>query len=229
MIVRPINVLLDPNNTFASIARHPTWIAPLLILMLLGGLASTLTFGKIDAAQAVREQFAAQGRTADQEQIDQGVTFFENLRGVAALITVLGFPLIMMLVALVFWFAFELAGQEIDYGTSLSVTLLSMMPMAVASLLTLPVILSRDSITAREVMSGNVLISNLSFLASSDAAPASVAFLSSIDLFSLWTAVLLVIGYRTATKSSTAKACAVVSLVWLSYVSIKIGVQALQF
>ncbi len=229
MIVRPINVLLDPTNTFVSIARRPTWVAPLLILMLMSGLVSSLLFGKIDAAQVVREQVAAQGRTATQEQIAQGVTFFENLRGVAALITVLGFPLIMMLVATVFWFAFELAGQEMNYGTSLSVTLHGMMPMAVASLLTLPVILSRDSIPAREVMSGNVLVSNLSFLASSDAAPAWVAFLSSVDLFSLWTVVLLVIGYRTATKASTPKACAVVLFVWLGYVSMKVGLQILQF
>ena len=229
MIVRPINVLLDPNNTFASIAHRPTWVAPLLILMLLGGLASTLTFAKIDAVQAVREQFAAQGRIATEAQIDQGVTFFETLRGVAALVTVLGFPLIMMLVAVVFWFAFELTGQEMNYGTSLSVTLHGMMPMAVASLLTLPVILGRNSITAREVMGGNVLVSNLSFLASSDAAPAWVAFLSSVDLFSLWTVVLLVIGYRAAAKTSTATAAAVVSLVWLGYVSIKIALQAVPF
>ena len=229
MIVRPITVLLDPNNTFASIARRPTWVAPLLILMVMGGLVSTLMFGKIDAAQAVREQVAAQGRTATQEQIDQGVTFLENLRGVAALITMLGFPLIMMFVAIVFWFAFELAGQEMSYATSLSVTLHGMMPMAVASLLTLPVILSRDSIPAREVMSGNVLVSNLSFLASSDAGPAWVAFLGSVDLFSLWTVILLVIGYRTAAKASTPKACAVVLLVWLVYVSLKIAVQAVPF
>lgn len=229
MIVRPINVLVDPNNTFASIARRPTWVAPLVILMLLGILTSTLAFGKMDVAQAVREQFAARGQTANQEQIDQGVTFFDDLRGVAVLITLLGFPLIMMAVALVFWFAFQLAGQEMNYGTSLSVTLHGMMPMAVASLLTLPVILNRDSITQREMMSGNVLVSNLSFLASSDAAPAWVALLSSIDLFSLWTVILLVIGYRAAANTSTAKACAVVPLVWLGYISIKIGWQALPF
>ena len=229
MIVRSLNVLLDPSGTFASIARRPTWVAPLLILMLLGGLASALTFGRIDAAQAVREQFAAQGRTANQEQIGQSVIFFENLRGVATLITVLSFPFIMMLVANVFWFAFQLAGQEMTYGTSLSVTLYGMMPMAVASLLTLPVILSRDAIPAREVMSGNVLVSNLSILASADAAPAWVALLGSVDLFSLWTVILLIIGYRAAAKTSTAKACAVVSLVWFGYVSVKIGVQTLRF
>ena len=229
MIVRPINVLLDPKNTFASIARRPTWVAPLLILMLLGTLTSALTFGKMDMAQAVREQFAARGQTVDREQIDQGVALFENLRGVVALIGLLGFPLVMMLVALVFWFAFQLAGQEMNYGASMSVTLHGMMPWAVASLLSLPVILSRDSITAREAMSGNVLVSHLGFLASSDAAPAWVAFLSSVDLFSLWTVILLIVGYRTAANASTAKACAVVSLVWLGYVSIKVVWQALQF
>ena len=227
MIVRPINVLLDPKSTFTSMAHRPTWIAPLTILMLLATLTSTLTFDKIDVAQAVREQFAAQGRTPDPVQLDQGLTLLENLRGVAALITLLSFPLVMMLVAFVFWFAFQLAGQEMDFGASMSVTMHSMMPWAVASLLSVPVILSRDSITPREAMSGDVLVSSLGFLAPSDAAPAWAAFLSSVDLFSLWTAILLVIGYRTAAKASTATACSVVSLVWLGYVNIKIGWLAL--
>jgi hypothetical protein len=223
VIVRPINVLLDPRNTFMSVANRPTWVAPLAILMVLATLTSTLTFDKIDVAQAVREQFAAQGRTPDPVQINQGVSFFENLRGVAALVTLLSFPLVMMLVAFVFWFAFLLAGQEMDYGASLSVTMHSMMPWAVASLLSVPVILSRDSITPREAMSGDVLASSLGFFAPSDAAPAWAAFLSSVDLFSFWTVILLVIGYRTAAKASTATASSVVSLIWLGYVSIKIG------
>ena len=77
-------------------------------------------------------------------------------------------------------------------------------------------------------MNGNVLISNLGFLATSDAAPAWAAFLSSVDLFSAWTAVLLVIGYRIVARASAATACAVVSLVWLSYVCLKIGWVVLQ-
>jgi hypothetical protein len=227
VIIWPINVLLDPRNTFMSMANRPTWVAPLAILMLLATLTSTLTFDKIDVAQAVRDEFAAQGRTPDPAQIDRGVTFFENLRGVAALVTLLSFPLAMMLVAFVFWVAFQLAGQEMDYGASVSVTMHSMMPWAVASLLSVPVILSRESITPREAMSGDMLVSSLGFLAPSDAPPAWAALLSSVDLFSLWTAILLVIGYRTAARATTATACSVVSLVWLGYVSIKVGWLAL--
>lgn len=223
-----IDVLLDPRATFASIARRPTWVAPLVILMTLATLTSTLTFGKIDVAQSVREQFAAQGQTADPEQIDRAVTFFQDIQGVAALVTLLSFPLVMMLVALVFWFAFQLAGLEMTYGASASVTMHGMMPWAVASLLTLPVLLSRDTITAKEAMSGSVLISHLGFLASSDAAQAWVGLLSSVDLFSVWTAVLLVIGYRAAAKASTAKTVSVVSCVWLAWVGIKVGWLALR-
>jgi Yip1-like protein len=227
VIVRPINVLLDPKNTFMSMAPRPTWVAPLAILMLLATLTSTLTFDKIDVAQAVREQFAAQGRTPDPGQMNRGLTFFENLQGVAALVTLVSFPLVMMLVAFVFWFAFQLAGQEMDYSVCMAVTMHSMMPWAVASLLSVPVILSRDSITQREAMGGTVLASSLGFFAPSDGGPAWAAFLGSVDLFSLWTAILLVIGYRTAAKASTATACSVVFLVWLGYVGIKIGVLAL--
>ena len=228
MIARPIDVLLDPKSTFTSMARRPTWIAPLTILMALATLTSTLIFDRIDAVQAVREQFTAQGRIPNQVQIDQGVTFWENVRGIAVLVTLVSFPLLMMLMAFVFWAAFQLAGHEMDYDASMAVTMHAMMPWAVASLLSVPVILSRDSITPREAMNGNVLISNLVFLATSVAAPAWAAFLSSVDLFSAWTAVLLVIGYRIAAKASAVTACAVVSLVWLSYVCLKIGWVALQ-
>src|SRR5439155_1594626 len=79
------------------------------------------------------------------------------------------------------------------------------------------------AIAPREAMNGDLLVSSLGFLAPYDAAPAWAALLSSVDLFSLWTAILLVIGYRTAAKASTATACFVVAVVWLGYVSIKIG------
>ena len=77
-------------------------------------------------------------------------------------------------------------------------------------------------------MNGDVLISNLGFLATSDASPAWAAFLSSVDLFSAWTAVLFVIGYRIVAKASAVTACAVVALVWLCYICLKIGWLVLQ-
>lgn len=56
---RVVTVLTSPGRTFRAIAERPTWVAPLAVLLLLGGTVSALAAYKIDAAsqeELIREQ-----------------------------------------------------------------------------------------------------------------------------------------------------------------------------
>jgi hypothetical protein len=55
----------------------------------------------------------------------------------------------------------------------------------------------------------------------------ALALLGSVNLFSLWAIVLLVIGYSIVARVSRATAMAVVSSVWLLGVALKVAVIAL--
>ena len=66
-----------------------------------------------------------------------------------------------------------------------------------ASVLSLPAILGRAEFHFEDLQTGSVLPSNLGYLAPEEASPAVLALLSSVDVFSLWTLVLLAIGVAT--------------------------------
>jgi FtsH-binding integral membrane protein len=53
------------------------------------------------------------------------------------------------------------------------------------------------------------------------------ALLQSVDLFSIWTLILLVIGFSLAAKVSRKSAAAVVIVVWILFVLGKVGFAAL--
>src|SRR5439155_20361730 len=115
--------------------------------------------------------------------------------------------------------------SELSYKTSFSVLLHAFMPQAVSALLTLPVILSRASIGVEEARTG-ILASNLAAFAP-HAGKASQALLSSIDFFSLWTLLLLLIGHHLVTRVSKATAATIVLALWAIYVAGKVGLSAL--
>lgn len=227
---RVIGALVSPGATFRSIAERPTWVAPFLVLLVLGFAVGVVIQLKTDPEEMVREQIAMMRMEIPQEQMDKMIDDAEN-RGTGAKVglTVLGVVVqaaIYALVALLFWVGFKMFGSEMDYLGSLGTALHAYMPLAVGSLLNLPLMWSRASLTFEEVSSGGVLVSSLKAFAPEDASSVTESLLGSFDLFTIWTLVLLVIGYRAVAKVSTAVASGIVILFWLIYVGGKLAVAA---
>jgi hypothetical protein len=206
-IGRLLGALVSPGKTFRSIAERPTWVAPLLLLLILTGAISVLVQERIDPDE-MRKAFAeriekAQGGKASDADVDRAV-------GMARKVSAFRF----------------FGGSDISFKTSFSTTLHAFMPAAVAALLTLPVILSRERIGVQEAQSGNLLASNLGAFAPEDASPVVRALLGSVDFFSLWTVCLLILGYRLTAKVSTGTAATVVLVLWAVGVAAKVGLAA---
>ena len=227
---RLIGALVSPGETFLSIAERPTWLPALLVLMLLGSTVGVIIQLKSDPAEMVREQFESIKFDVPQDQIDKAVEDAESRTTAAKVgMTLAGIvvqAVIYALVALLFWVAFKMFGSEMDYLRSLSTTVHAYLPFAVGSLLNLPLMLSRDKITFEDVRNGGVLVSSLKALAPEDASAATETLLGSFDLFTIWTLVLLTIGYKVVAKVSTAVASGVVILLWLIWVVGKVAFTA---
>lgn len=227
---RLIGALVSPGETFRAIGERPTWLPALLVLVLLGGAVGIVIQLKSDPAEMVREQFEAMKFDVPQEQIDKAVEDAENrstgakagLGAVGIVVQVVAY----VLLALIFWVAFKMFGSDMDYIQSLSTTVHAYLPLAVGSLLNLPLMLSRDKITFEDVRNGGVLVSSLKALAPEDATPVTESLLGSLDLFTIWTLVLLTIGYKAVAKVSTAVASGIVILLWLIWVVGKVGITA---
>jgi hypothetical protein len=225
---RLISVLISPEKTFRSIAERPTWMVALVVLVLLGAAAGYLVFQKLDMAEVISQSMADRGQQATDEEIERATEMAERFGWVGALVgTLVVAPLGYLLFALVFWVVFKLQGGEFDYRTSLSVTLHGLMPTAVYSLLSLPVIYSRQTIGIEESQRG-VLFSNLAPLAPEEAGTALTALLASIDLFTIWCLVLFAIGYSIVGRISKTSAGVTVVLLWIVYVVIKVGMMSIR-
>ena len=207
---RVIGALISPEKTFRSIAERPTWVVPLVVFVLVMALVTALTFQKIDFAEVVQQQMAAQGREAPPEA--EGASGF--MKGCFGVAFVVG-PILMVLIFAGVYMIFNLFGGQLRYKTSLSVVLYASMPGLVKALLTLPVVFSRKEISMEELQRGQVLKSSLAFLAPEDAGPRLLVLLSSIDFFTLWSVVLTIIGFHIAARVSKTTAAAVSIAVWL--------------
>ena len=227
---RLVGVLVAPGETFRSIAERPTWLPPLLVLALLAGAVGFVLQVRTDPEEMVRGQLEMVKVDVPQEQVDKMIEDAENRSTGAkvglALIGALGQPLIYCIVAVLFWSGFKMFGSEMDYLRSLATTLHAYLPFAVGSLINLPLMFTRETLTFEEASNGGVLVSSLKALAPEDAPAVTEVLLGSIDLFTVWSLILLAIGYREVAKVSPAVASGIVILFWLVFVVGKVGIAA---
>jgi hypothetical protein len=220
---RPLGVLFSPLDTFRSIAERPSWLPPLLILLVLFLAGQVVAMQRIDMEAAVRGAMEKQNQPIDEEQIAT-IAALQSKVGLAC--NVVLFPLGLALLAVIFWGLANVAGGEIGFERSLAVTAHGLMPNAVSSLLTIPVLLARQEIDVAEAQNG-LLASHLALFAPEDAAAWLVALLARVDLFSLWTLALLTIGFAVVARISKGAAAAIVALLWLVWVGLMVGVAAM--
>jgi hypothetical protein len=220
---RLIGVLVAPGKTFRSIAERPTWVVPLVVLVLLLTSFTFLMLQRVDFMEAMREQMAAQGRPVP-AGMDKAGGF---MLGCQTAVVFLGSTALYFAGA-GFFLLFNLFGGRLRYKTSLSVLLHAMMPFALSCVLAVPIVLSRESISLEEVRGGGGLLpSNLAVLAPEDAGPRLLALLSSVDFFTIWVLILLTIGYSIAARVSRTTAAVTVVLLWAVLVLAKVGLAGL--
>ena len=216
---RLASVLFAPAKTFESIVRRPTGVVALLVFVLLALAVTMVVTPRLDIGEMMRASMEESGREVDAEQLESMTAFMEKFQWPMAIGSALIFqPAMYFLMALIFWITFKVVGGELGYQTSLAVTLHGLVPGAVAALISIPVVLGSESLEYEAVKSGSLLASNAAVFAPEDAGPAWTSVLGSLDVFSLWSLALLVIGYRLAARVTRGTAIGVVVGLWLVYV-----------
>lgn len=229
---RLIGVLVSPGKTFRSIAERPTWLVPFLVLMALSLGVGGLLMSRVDPGEMVRYQLEKFGDRLPPEQVEKAVEDAENMTPARRLLqTAIGLPVAALLYAAlagVFLVIFKVLGSQMTFKQSLSTYLYGLVPIGVVStLINLPLMLARESITPEEAMSGGVLVASPAILASEETSAVIRSLLGSLNFFTLWTLVLLAIGYRIVARVSIAVSAGTVFTLWLLYVAGKAGFAAL--
>lgn len=220
-IGRVVSVLFAPRRTFESIAQRPTWIWPAIVLLVVSTIVGQLAWKKIDPSTMFKEQVAS-GQMS-QEQADRGTEMMERNGSKFALLGIAVAPVAWLLIAAVFLVVLRLAGGEIGFKQSFATLLHSFMPQVISALLAIPVLLARTETLSMEEMQGGLLASNAAAFAPEESSRALVSLLSSLDVFVIWTLVLMAIGYAATARVSRRTAAVVTFVLWAVYVGGKVG------
>ncbi len=220
-------VLLAPERTFRALAARPAWLPAMLLLVATALGLSLVVTPRLDMKQVMREAIEEKGADMSEAQLERQAEMADKFKWIGTASQVVLQPAVYLLMAGVFLVLFRLLGSEIDFRQSLSVSVHGMMPFLIATLLTIPVVLSRASLSLKDVQSARYLHSNLAAFAPESTGKPLLALLASADLFSIWTIVLLGIGFRVVGRVSKVAAFGVVIGLWAVVVAGKVALAAL--
>ena len=227
---RIFGVLFSPGETFASIARRPDWVTPLLVIVLIGYAGTALILPRMDWDAIVamqEEQIKAKNPTITQEQIDRMAWFTKAGGTVFAWAAPVLFVIWYLIVAGVLLIAFRLFGGEGTFKQAFSATLYAWMALVINSIIVTIVAVARGGMIDPTQMA-TMVKSNPAFLVSMKEQPLLFALLSSLDVFTIWMVVLLIIAFAALSRTSKAKAATIVIPLWVVCILIKLIGPAIQ-
>ncbi len=218
---RIAGVFFNPAQTFADIARRPSWLLPLVLLVLVSvGIGIVLAqrvnweeylSAKMDASPSA-SQLSPEQR---QQRIEVGAKY--------ARLWCYGFGPIVMPVTLLFFAALYLgafnllANARLRFGQSAGIVAHALMPSLVSGILAIVVLAVKDPST---IDPNHPLASSL-YVFLPDGAPQWLQSIgSSIEIFFLWMLVLVSIGFAAANprKVTRARAFGIVFGLWGAWV-----------
>lgn len=226
---RIIGALFSPGETFASVARKPDWVVPLLVILVLGYVNSAILMPRMDWEGMANEQIEmmrAQNPNMPQEQAERvakvGPAMGKVFGWVGPLLGVIWY----LIIAGVLLLAFRLAGGEGDFKQAFSATLYAWFPLVLNFIVIAVVVLIRGTVNPLHM--ATLVKSNPAFLVDMKAQPVMFALLSSFDVFTIWTIILLIIGFAALARTTKAKAATLVLSLWFVCILLKLIGPALQ-
>ena len=225
---RLVGVLFAPTETFADIARRPDILIPMLLFVVIGYVTMFITMPRMDFESAFAQQ-AEVLKKQNPNMSDADVQRMENMsKGMMKVMQFIGplFAVIWwLIVALVLFGAFRIMGGDLGFKQSLSATLYAWVPLTLFSIILTVVIVMRGTVDPTYM--ATVVKSNPAFLVDLKEQPVLFSLLSSFDIFTIWTIVLLIFGFAAASRFSRAKSAVIVLSLWFVMLVIKVGFAAL--
>ncbi|MBI3670064.1 MAG: YIP1 family protein [Acidobacteria bacterium] len=225
-ISRIFGVLFSPRATFEEIARRPSWIAPIVVLAILGSGVSFFLNQRVDWGSYIRQKAEQNPRFAQltEEQKQNALGVQVKLAPVLTYVFgAVGAAIAALFFALVFWGAFNLfAGSGLRFSNSFGIAAHSLVPSGIGSLLGIVIMAAKKS---GEIDPEHLVASNVGALLGNDAPRWLAALGSSLDIFWIWIFSLLAIGFSAANpkKASLGKALGIVFGLWAVWVLAKVG------
>jgi hypothetical protein len=227
---RLAGVFYEPGKVFADVAERPRWLAPIVIAILMGLALTYAISSHIGWEQTMRQTFANNPRIAElpadqREQLIARSAKFASIAGWVG--SVVAPPFFVLVIAGVLTGIFNgLLGTELKFKQMFSITAYAFL---VRGLYTLLVILI---LYLKPPEDFNIQVSPFSpaaYMNRTDNPKWLMSLAGSLDLFTLWTIVLLAIGFSVAArKLSFSKALIGIGIPWIIVVIATMVLQSFQ-
>jgi hypothetical protein len=223
---RIFGVFFSPKSTFEDIARKPSWLLPIILLTILSIGVSVAINQRVDwrefMAQQIEKSPAAGSLSAEQKEA--------RIEGGAKITPIFTYcigafgPIVFtLLVGLVMWGAYSLvAGISTNFTTAMGITAHAFLTGLISSPLFILILYLKAPGT---VDMENPVATNLGAILPEDAAKWLLALCKSLDVFTIWTLILLAIGFAAVSpkKLKGGKSYTIAFGVWAVMVLCRVG------
>jgi hypothetical protein len=228
-------VYFEPKKTFEDLGRSGSWLGIFVILSVLAMSMSYVTNLKIDRETRIRQGLEMSPIKLSEAQKEAAITgALSNPPGVMERFGFLFAPISILimnaLLAAIFLLMFVILGAGINYKKSLIITFWAMAPPSIVMMALSIVMLFVKDPEKLEIDPSLNVASNLGILISDHKAqPVLASLMSSLDLFSIWSIILLSLGFSAISngKMNTKKAATGVLILWALWVGCKAGWKAI--
>jgi hypothetical protein len=198
-VSRLFGVLFSPKPTFEDIVRKPTWLLPVILMVILSavvafGINQKMNWREYVGQQIEKSPAAAQLSNEQKEQrIESGAKLaptFTYAFGIPAPVVV------VLLITLILWGAYNLlGGANVNFKTALGIVSYAYVPILVANLLFIIVLFLKPYGT---LDLQNPVATNLAAFLPEDSGKWLLALGKNIDIFVLWVTALVAVGFGAA-------------------------------
>ncbi|HEY6308154.1 MAG TPA: YIP1 family protein [Candidatus Angelobacter sp.] len=204
---RLINVFIAPRKTFEDLKRNSSWWAPWLLGAIIALAFGVVVAQKIDMVRLTRQQIE-QSRLAQrqmeqlppeqqEQQIRIRATGTKIAFYVSPIFSLIGGLILAAILMAVFNFGFA---AEIPFQRALAIVFYSFLPRAVyAALVAVSLLLSSDPNSIDITV--NPMPTNPGFFMDPQGNKFLYSLISNLDLFALWSVVLLGLGFAAASSN----------------------------
>ena len=222
---RMIGVLFNPRETYSDIARNPSWIVPVVVIVVISLAFGWVMNQRIDWGDYIRHQaeksprFAQLPEEQKQRALEPQIKYSPHF---VYAFCVLGPLLTPVIVGAVYLLAFNMAGAGAKFKQALAVVAHAQSTTLISGPLGILTMWLRSY---GDVTPENMLASNVGAFLGSDSPQWMRSLGGSLDIFSIWFLALIALGFAATNpkKISTGKAIGIVVGIWLVVVMAKVG------
>lgn len=226
---RLIDTLVAPRKTFEDIRQNASWWVPWLVTSLLGVALGAIIVQRVDMVQFARQQMEKSKLAQRQmEQLTPGqqeqrirvqatiskVTFY-----ISPIFTLIGGLVIAAVLMAVFNFGFA---AEVTFPQAMAIVFYSFLPRAILAVLLGVSMLASGDPNSIDI-AGNPMPTNPGFFMDPGGNKFIYSLLSSLDVFALWTVVLLGLGFAAVSSNRKLKASTTIVTMLVIYAVISLA------